>query len=145
MWPDEVKADESDRDALAGGDRLGEDWERDVDDTQSAGAGGTVLAIEASRGDDDGDMSRASDEGEAIRAEEDEMGPEGGLQEEWDMMTTDEKVRGPAFGQYYRRVSAGLFLMWAERWYISHILRRKLNSFTVEMWNRVVRVDMIFP
>lgn len=75
MWPDEPSLEDM-ASGLSGGD-FGESWagneERVDSDT-------TALAAAASPEDD----QDATEEG---------LGPGGGLREEWEMMTADEKVR----------------------------------------------------
>lgn len=75
MWPDEPSLEDM-VSGLSGGD-FGESW---AGNEEGAGSDTTALAAAASREDDED----ATEEG---------LGPGGGLREEWEMMTADEKVR----------------------------------------------------
>lgn len=85
MWPEEEETLEDAVSEFPGG-RSSESCEtggeNDVDRTMAS----TELAVIAARSSDGGD------EGGGNGRKEDGLGPEGGLREEWDLMTAEEKV-----------------------------------------------------
>lgn len=79
MWPEEASLEDTVSEIISGGNAI-ESWETD-DNERGRPSASTALAIAASGSD------------EEINGEQHEgLGPAGGLREEWDMMTSEEKV-----------------------------------------------------
>lgn len=101
MWPEE-KESSLDEDSSLLGNGGGSGSANYPDDSRESGGnveGPSTLAIEAApsaAGDGSKEVSSKQDGEEAGGVSEEGMGADGGLREEWDAMTVDEKV-GPVF------------------------------------------------
>lgn len=82
MWPEELAPEDSDRELP--GSYVNEWWVADENRSSKTHAS-------AARAKSDSDGHKKSQDNEGLDVEG--LGPGGGLREEWDMMTLDEKVR----------------------------------------------------
>lgn len=83
MWPEEATLEDT-MSELSGGN-VGERW--DTDD-QGDHASTTALAITSEPSDGNDGTAHPAD----VDADDEGLGPGGGLRDEWDMMTSEEKV-----------------------------------------------------
>lgn len=97
MWPDENESLDDDDDDGGGGNSTAyvASSGGGVNEGGSATALEVAVAVEAAAQEEEEEAEAGCDRtgGDAKHRREDGMGPGGGLREEWELMTTDEKVK----------------------------------------------------